>query len=258
MKPSLRALLIGSAALSIPQLASATPTPPAATLLVGFHQFDATANSESPHSIDTTAGFTGSAFKPTNSVTPGGSKDATWGNDSALTPAPGVGDGYLVDNSSKTGTAGLIHIRVDYNGSDSWALKSLLFDAANASSGRSATISAIVTNDDSTTTVISLGTQALKQITPTGLAAGAGVPANNFGSYILDLTSFNLIMNAVGDGSGAATIDFRFDVGNSINTGYLDNVALTANLIPVPEPGSLLALGCVIGSGAFLRMRRRS
>ena len=35
----------------------------------------------------------------------------------------------------------------------------------------------------------------------------------------------------------------------------LDKVAL--NLTAVPEPGSLLALGCLIGSGALLRSRRR-
>jgi len=30
-----------------------------------------------------------------------------------------------------------------------------------------------------------------------------------------------------------------------------------SNLTAVPEPGSLLALGCLVGSGAFLRIRRR-
>ena len=36
-----------------------------------------------------------------------------------------------------------------------------------------------------------------------------------------------------------------------------DNVQLNAQLTAVPEPGSLLALGCLIGSGALLRSRRR-
>jgi len=30
-----------------------------------------------------------------------------------------------------------------------------------------------------------------------------------------------------------------------------------SNLTSIPEPGSLLALGCLVGSGAFLRTRRR-
>ena len=41
----------------------------------------------------------------------------------------------------------------------------------------------------------------------------------------------------------------------SADIEFLDNVTL--NLTAVPEPGSLLALGCLIGSGAFLRSRRR-
>ena len=39
---------------------------------------------------------------------------------------------------------------------------------------------------------------------------------------------------------------------------WLDNVSnVTSDITSVPEPGSLLALGCLIGSGALLRSRRR-
>ena len=39
---------------------------------------------------------------------------------------------------------------------------------------------------------------------------------------------------------------------------WLDNVSdVSVNLTAIPEPGSLLALGCLIGSAALLRNRRR-
>lgn len=41
--------------------------------------------------------------------------------------------------------------------------------------------------------------------------------------------------------------------GDYVSGGKFINLTLTA----VPEPGSLLALGCLVGSGAFLRFRRR-
>jgi hypothetical protein len=44
--------------------------------------------------------------------------------------------------------------------------------------------------------------------------------------------------------------------GLALNS-YLDNITLST-LTAVPEPGSLLALGCLVGSGLALRRRRCS
>lgn len=49
------------------------------------------------------------------------------------------------------------------------------------------------------------------------------------------------------------SIVFYFDTTNG---GAIDNVAVTG-INAVPEPASLVALGCVLGSGLMLRNRRR-
>ena len=53
--------------------------------------------------------------------------------------------------------------------------------------------------------------------------------------------------------SGNLSIEFSTVSGRL----WLDNVSNVSELTSVPEPGSLLALGCLIGSGALLRSRRR-
>ena len=54
--------------------------------------------------------------------------------------------------------------------------------------------------------------------------------------------------------SGNLSIEFS----NVSGRLWLDNVSnVTSDFTSVPEPGSLLALGCLIGSGALLRSRRR-
>ena len=62
--------------------------------------------------------------------------------------------------------------------------------------------------------------------------------------------------------STPGTYHVKFVVSSDQNTSSefgavkLDSVAYN-QLTAVPEPGSLLALGCLIGSGALLRSRRR-
>jgi len=64
----------------------------------------------------------------------------------------------------------------------------------------------------------------------------------DYGDFALSLAGLEL---AQGE-----WIEFTFD-GSPY--ARIDNVALAA----IPEPGSMLALGCLIGSGALLRNRRR-
>jgi autotransporter-associated beta strand protein len=57
------------------------------------------------------------------------------------------------------------------------------------------------------------------------------------------------------------TINYSDSIGGSnfIGTPTGSFINLTAGaLTAIPEPGSLLALGCLVGSGAFLRSRRRT
>jgi len=54
--------------------------------------------------------------------------------------------------------------------------------------------------------------------------------------------------------SGNLSLEFS----NVSGRVWLDNVSnVTADITSIPEPGSLLALGSLIGSGALLRNRRR-
>jgi hypothetical protein len=48
------------------------------------------------------------------------------------------------------------------------------------------------------------------------------------------------------------TINFIFTSTNA----RIDNIAVTG-ISAIPEVGSLLALGCLVGSGTLLRSRRR-
>jgi uncharacterized protein with beta-barrel porin domain len=55
---------------------------------------------------------------------------------------------------------------------------------------------------------------------------------------------------------GATTggLNFATQYDPSLDSKFIN---LTLSLTAIPEPGSLLALGCLVGSGAFLRTRRR-
>ena len=58
-------------------------------------------------------------------------------------------------------------------------------------------------------------------------------------------------------GAGQA-IQFSFRAASGVNNLRFDNIALLGSAVPgIPEPGSLLALGCVLTSGLALRSRRR-
>ena len=52
-------------------------------------------------------------------------------------------------------------------------------------------------------------------------------------------------------GATAGGLNFATEYDHGVDSKFI-NLTLTA----IPEPGSLLALGCLVGSGAFLRTRR--
>jgi hypothetical protein len=92
----------------------------------------------------------------------------------------------------------------------------------------------------------------------TGLVTEAGynlVDVNSNDDYF-DVTQPILLL--IGANS---TRYFDFERTNQGLDVRLDNIAfegLKGDLTAVPEPGSLVALGCLVGSGAFLRSRRRN
>ena len=228
MKTSLFAILLGSAIFAT-QNASAT-------LLVGFHDFDGTVADESADYA--MAGFSGTVVKTGEvSLTGGGSNDGYYGN--TVSPGftglnPGINDGYL-----RSINAGDPVFRFTNVSGASTSLSSLLFDAASQSGGSSFQV-------DYRTTASPVTWTSLYNTGSTPVVAGGSGASADYNDFAASLVGITL--------ATGKWIEFRFD--GSPN-GRLDNIALTG-LSAIPEPASLLALGCLLGSGVFMRQRRRT
>ena len=83
-------------------------------------------------------------------------------------------------------------------------------------------------------------------ITPTTLGDYSGAGLIDFDLF----NNFSINPNVVGSGGNPIVIT---NTANGSATGSISSRYFYA----IPEPGSLLALGCLVGSGAFLRTRRR-
>ena len=101
--------------------------------------------------------------------------------------------------------------------------------------------------------------------TPTAFTTGTTLSLINYASSLsgeffygttdlTDGTTFNSGLNSWTIHYGQSTGGANF---SGSPTGLFINLTAGA-LTAIPEPGSLLALGCLVGSGAFLRSRRRT
>lgn len=240
MKVTLRNLLIGSAVIAAPQMASAS-------LLVGFHSFTDDQTTEiQDYAV---AGFSGTVTKLgadyTNSISrsTGGSSDGTYGNVTLVSNNPAADDGFarsvesLVWNSEDQiwDTAHSFPVfRFTQTGEGVTPLGALLFDAATNDINPSAGL--VVSYLTSTSATHTYSSITLPVVPNSNLISA------DYGDFAFSLAGLEL---AQGE-----WIEFTFD-GNPY--ARVDNVGLAA----IPEPGSMLALGCLIGSGALLRNRRR-
>lgn len=227
MKTSLFAILLGSAIFAT-QNASAT-------LLVGFHDFDSSLVTESADYA--LAGFSGTFVKNgVASVGGGGSNDRRYGNVSPGFPGqnPGINDGYL---RSLNETDPVFRFTNASGGSVS--LTSLLFDAASTGEGSAIKV-------DYRTTASSVTWTSHYTTGPTPAIAGVSGASADYNDFAAGLVGITLLTGE--------WIEFRFE---GAPNARLDNIALTG-LSAIPEPASLLALGCLMGSGVFLRQRRRT
>jgi len=197
-----------------------------ASLLVGFHDFDGTANSEVADFV--AAGYAGTISKSSVSTNAFGSATGLYGGDSGHQPSPGVNDGML--NANFGGATILTMTNVSGLSPE---LKFLFFDAANTSGAGPAGINV------SYETASSGGYQSL------GNSGSLPATFAGYNAFSFDLKPFSISL-LVGE-----WISFKFE-GLS-DKANIDNIAIVA----VPEPGSLLALGCLVGSGVFLRSRSR-
>jgi len=242
MKKSLRSLLIGTAILAAPQIASAT-------LLVGFHQFNNAQNTvgspETPHTADIESGFSAGIIESTASNNTGGSTDLILGQSHYNMGAGAYNDGYA---SIKSITNPGLTMTLTNSTGFSYTLDNLYYDAVASfakSSLKGVDVGYKITGDVGTTALSSV--RSMYQTT---------FAEDDFTDYAD--TIVNLLDQAVVLGSGQ-TISFFFTmVGSTGGEVRIDNLGIDGHLTAVPEPGSLLALGCVVGSGAFLRSRRRS
>jgi hypothetical protein len=195
-----------------------------ATLLVGFNQFDATTASEA-HDVAAT-GFSGVVTKGAQpSVNTGGSNDGFYGN-STITAGANNGYARILDSDltfSLTNSSG-----------SSIQLDKLFFDAAIQSGAGTVSVK------------YKIGAGPLVALSPASVtnntASGDPGLSANYGDFALNLLGVPLL-------NVGQVISFVF---NASPNARIDNVAISA----IPEPASLLALGCVLGSGLMLRNRR--
>ena len=256
MKHTFNSLLIGSALFVIPQVVSAT-------LLVGFHDFDGTMVSQ-PADYALT-GFSGTVYKTeipagvnpgvASSVDDGGSIDGTYGNLNfpGQNPPP-TPDGYIrsvetwvQDGENHYSIIGHSFpvIKFVQSLNTSTALGAFVFDAATngyaVNTPSELVVSYAMKNPSMLVPVTGSATfEALPGTLPV-------VPTDPLGSLQYGEYTFSLLGLTLEQGGW---IEFTFN-GNPY--AKMDNLALST----IPEPGSLLALGCLVGSGAFLRTRRR-
>ena len=246
MKPSLRALLIGSAALAIPQLASAIP--PSATLLAGMSAYNNIAGGQASGEVSGDYAkpglFSASVDKRSASTSTGGDTDGQYGNQTFPESSPAINNGYMA-LKSLTAETQFIVTSTAITGTSNYTLYQLLFDAAGQTSSLTLKIRYETADADGNTSLTGNLPNQTVNVFPSN---GTGI----YQSYALNLAGITMGINNPSNNQ----IRFYFSGGSSLDSLYLDNVALSA-FTAVPEPGSLLALGCLVGSGAFLRIRRR-
>ncbi len=237
MKSTLRILLIGSAAIASAGLASAT---------LSYYDLG-------PVSFDSAV--------PTNYTTLSFAKFDTLGGTRVLTGVDlewsitSVLSSVAIQNSTVGSTVTINRVQTSAN-----------FTIDQGGDNFLDNTSALVTYTYSP--AVSLVRTALSNPT---LAIGTHTFTAVTSGGFVDITS---TISNLANYSGAGTIDFDLSsdfgivtrtVGGGSNIGYTTNAVGSASgslgiryhFTPVPEPGSLLALGCLVGSGAFLRTRRR-
>ena len=200
------------------------PVTASAALLFGFHDFDATATTEvqyyGAHSL--LEGVITKTDGPLSNT--GGSSDKNYADGTELT---GTNDGFAPVSSGSPVTFTITNTSENRT----YSIDSLLLDAShNGSSNHPITIS-----------YLHLGTTTnLTSITTAPVSLGNG----NYGDFE---RMINVLLGA-GD-----SIAFTFNSA----AARLDNIGATGSIVAVPEPGSLVAIGGLIGSGLFLRSRSR-
>jgi hypothetical protein len=256
MKNSFRSLLLGAAVLTVPQFASAS------VVLTGFHNFNGSAagvDENAPGGGNfALGGFSGQIMEKQMASIDGfgcldgiyGSTDIT-GDNNWVTKENNLSwnsivistqtDGALVADQQRS----FVYATTN-NLSYSIELECLLFDAASPLLSPGGSV-AVEWGKSST------GIAAV----PWDNLMNFGTAFNVYKNLPTELDDYNdATANLTGTSlASGETVYFRFKPENG--EMQFDNIALMG-LGVIPEPGSLVALGCLVGSGAFLRTRRRN
>ncbi len=218
-------------------------------MLVGFHSF--TDDQTTENQDYAVAGYSGTVTKLgdtasySTSRSTGGSSDGTYGSVTLVANNPPADGGFVrsvewYTTNSDTGAEELNHsypvFRITQTGTGVTPLGAFLFDAAT---NEVSSVSNVVVSYLTSTSATHTYSPITLPVVPNSNTISA-----DYGDFALSLAGLEL---AQGE-----WIEFTFD-GSPY--ARIDNVGLT--LAAIPEPGSMLALGCLIGSGALLRNRRR-
>lgn len=227
---TLKLLALGSALLGVTQITQGG-------VLLGFNSFTSELDKSTPD--DSKSGWSGSISSDVNYT--GGSTDGYYGKD---WNQPGIGHLiYTPADVLTNGNNGYVDVgdQAVFSGTAGTAgtIDALLFDAVSSGAETNFFVSWTFWQDSTKTGA------PIAQNSSTSITLTANSPANgNYQDYAVNLGSFFL------PAGGYFEVVWNWTSGQkSFN---LDNIAL------VPEPGSMLGLGCLVGFGTLLRSRRRT
>jgi hypothetical protein len=222
------------------------PAASAQSLMLGYHNFDGTLNAETPDFI--IGGMTATLTKSSlGSGATGGSSDGFYGDSSIVVP---TNNGFVRVGEQ----TGAVSISVSNNTGYDYIINTLLFDAR-----------VIVLNAAGQEFQASYQIDG-SPVTPTNfvqntIVAGPGADSTPESQDYTDFRSPPINNSSLLFPSQSVLTIFFQTIG--ANTVGLDNIAILAtqgdrDLTIIPEPGSMLALGCILTSGLALRSRRRA
>lgn len=254
--------LLAAMALALTQGANAA-------LLVGFYDFRPGTKPINP--TDDPAeymepGYKGWVHSPEQSTQgDGGCYEGTYGNSGISTgeiPGPGLSPGNgsgtirtIPDPSNPLFS--VLTFWVQNTGIYDYPLEYLFFDAAEPANGgvtnQLLKVSWSRTGDLLTSTPFWDDNPLTPK--PSPIEVVAETAGNIYQGYRYDLRNYPLLTLAPGESVAFLfTSDHKIGSGNyDSDTIWIDNVAITA----IPEPSSILGLGCVLASGLMLRNRRK-
>ena len=229
-----------------------------AVVLAGWHTFhSATAPTVSVSQTDLAALISTSStigsWSTGESTSRGSSSDGTWGT-SSDSPTPTTAAGTSTDqNMSLTNgkPSGELTFSLTNNGSDNMVLENFHFDAAafRPSAALNYQLS-VLAGGGITAGNVGTGGSVVN--------LGGTIPAGNDFHSDVDLALTGLSDNTLAPGESAQIRITWTGSGNGSNGGhhlFVDNIAFTGSIVPVPEPSTAL-LG-LLGTGFFFLRRRR-